>query len=114
MNRDKRERLEAAGFRFGTAAEFLGLTEVEREVVELRLAVSRLVRRLREASGQTQKQLAARLRSSQSRVAKIETGAPDVSLDLSIKALFAAGGKLADLTEMTYAPKVDGKAKAAR
>jgi transcriptional regulator with XRE-family HTH domain len=55
------------------------------------------VRRCRAAQGITQKQLAARLKSSQSRVAKIEAGAADVSLDLLFKALFATGGDVADL-----------------
>jgi transcriptional regulator with XRE-family HTH domain len=98
MDKETRERLEGAGFEVGDAEDFLGLTEDERLLVELRVAVSRAVRRLREAGGVTQRQLAAKLGSSQSRVAKIEAGAPDVSLDLSFRALFAAGGKLTDVT----------------
>lgn len=97
MDKDTGERLEAAGFRVGDAEDFLGLTDEERCLVELRLAVSRAVRRQREKQGVTQQQLAAKLKSSQSRVAKIEAGAADVSLDLSFRALFAAGGGLADL-----------------
>ncbi len=92
MDREARARLEAAGFRSGDAEDFLGLTDEERRLVELRLEVSRKVRQLRERQRLTQKQLAAKLGSSQSRVAKIEAGAPDVSLDLSIRALFALGG----------------------
>ncbi len=97
---DKRERkaLEAAGFRIGDAADFLGLTEDERRLVELRLAISRTVRRLREERRLTQKQLAQKLKSSQSRVAKIEAGAAEVSLDLLFRGLFAVGGKVSDLT----------------
>jgi hypothetical protein len=38
------------------------------------------------------------LKSSQSRVAKIEAGTAGVSLDLLFRALFAVGGGLADLT----------------
>jgi DNA-binding XRE family transcriptional regulator len=97
MDRATRARPEAARFRVGVAEDFLGLTEEERRLVELRLAVSRAVRRLREKQGLTQQQLAAKLKSSQSRVAKIEAAAGDVSLDLSIRALFAAGGSLADV-----------------
>ena len=97
MNRAKRIRLKAAGFRVSDAEDFLGLTEEERQLVELRLAVSRAVRNQREKHGVTQQQLAARLKSSQSRIAKIEAGAPDVSLDLSLRALFAAGGNVKDL-----------------
>jgi ribosome-binding protein aMBF1 (putative translation factor) len=97
MDKDTRERLQAAGFRIGGAEDFLELTAEERRLVELRLAVSRTVRRLREQGGVSQKQLAVKMKSSQSRVAKIEAGASDVSLDLLFKALFATGGGVEDL-----------------
>ncbi len=97
MDKEMRHRLEVAGFRVGDAEDFLGLTDEERRLVELRLAVSRAVRKQREKHGVTQQQLATKLRSSQSRVAKIEAGAADVSLDLAFRALFAAGGGLADV-----------------
>ena len=38
MDRAKRERLEQAGFRVGTAADFLGLTPEETEMVEIKVA----------------------------------------------------------------------------
>jgi DNA-binding XRE family transcriptional regulator len=86
--------IRAATFSEPDAEDFLGLTDDERRLVEPRLAVSRTVRRLREQQGMTQQQLAAKLKSSQSRVAKVEAAAAEVSLDLSIRALFAAGGSL--------------------
>src|SRR5438105_8959522 len=98
MDRAKQKALEAAGFRVGDAEEFLGLTDEERRLVELRVAVSRAVRRRRQEQRLTQQQLAAKLKSSQSRIAKIEAGAADVSLDLLFRGLFAVGGGLADLT----------------
>lgn len=97
MDKKTRQRLTDAGFRVGDAEDFLALTEEERQLVELRLEVSKAVRRRRQEHALSQKQLAARLKSSQSRIAKIEAAAADVSLDLSFRALFAAGGQLADL-----------------
>ncbi|MBI3411465.1 MAG: helix-turn-helix transcriptional regulator [Planctomycetes bacterium] len=97
MKREKQRKLEAAGFRFGDAEEFLELNDEERHLVELRVAVSRAVRALRQKQRLTQQQLAARLKSSQSRVAKLEAGAADISLDLMFRGLFAVGGRLADL-----------------
>jgi ribosome-binding protein aMBF1 (putative translation factor) len=97
MEQTKRRRLEKAGFRIGNAEDFLGLTSEERELVELRLAVSRAIRRFRQSGNLTQKELAARIHSSQSRVAKLEAGAADVSLDLLFRGLFAVGGRLVDL-----------------
>jgi hypothetical protein len=41
--------------------------------------------------------VARKLKSSQSRVAKMEAGAADVSLDLLFRGFFALGGTLKDL-----------------
>jgi ribosome-binding protein aMBF1 (putative translation factor) len=101
MDKKKRSALEAAGFRVGDAEDFLELTDAERRLVELRVNLSRTVRRLREQQRLTQKQLAEKLKSSQSRVAKIERGAADVSLDLLFRGLFALGGGLPDLRART-------------
>lgn len=97
MDKKTRDKLNAAGFRVCDAEDFLELSDEERQLVDLRLRVSRAVRRLRQKCALTQKQLAAKLKSSQSRVAKIEAAAPGVSLDLGIRALFAAGGNWMDL-----------------
>ena len=97
MDKEKRQALEAAGFRIGDAEDFLELNEVERTLLNLRMALSRAVRQRRESQNLTQKQLAAKMKSSQSRVAKIETGSPDVSLDLLFRGLFTVGGDLNDV-----------------
>lgn len=97
MDQAKRKALEAAGYRIGDAEDFLDLSEDERRLVDLRLAVSRTVRRLRRKRRLTQQQLADKLHSSQSRVAKMEIGADNVSLDLLFRGLFAVGGKLSDI-----------------
>lgn len=98
MNAKKKARLEAAGFRFGDAADFLGLSAEEEKVIELRLLVAELVRVHRLAVGLTQQQLAEKIGSSQPRIAKVESGAGGVSLDLRFRSLFAVGGSLSDLT----------------
>ena len=91
MDARKRRRIEAAGWRVGSAAEFLGLTEAEAELIEMRAALARHVRAWRVRARLTQQALAHRLESSQSRVAKLEAGDPSVSLDLLVLAAFAAG-----------------------
>ena len=98
METRKRRALEAEGWRFGDAADFLGLTDAEQKLVNLRIAVSRAVRKHRERKKMTQQELAKALKSSQSRVAKLEAGAPDVSLDLLFRSLFVVGGRLGDIT----------------
>lgn len=93
MDPEKRKRLEAAGFKFGDAADFLGLSEAERQIVELRVYLARAVRVGREVKAWTQKQLTTAIGSSQSRVAKIESAAADVTVDLMLKALFTVDGQ---------------------
>lgn len=97
MKKAKRTRLEARGWRVGTPAEFLGLSAEEAALVETRLALSQALRRKRAALGLTQDQLARRLNSSQSRVAKMEAADKSVSVDLLLKGLFALGAKPADI-----------------
>jgi DNA-binding XRE family transcriptional regulator len=97
MDKAEREALEAAGFQIGDFGDFLELTPEERQLVELRLRVSRMIRQRRQEQNLTQQQVAKRIKSSQSRVAKIEAGAPDVSLDLMFSGLFAVGGAVTDL-----------------
>ena len=60
MNDKKRKALEAAGYRVGDVSDFLGLSEEERELVELRAAVSAAVRDGRTKRNLTQAKLAER------------------------------------------------------
>lgn len=91
MSATKRKRLEAAGWRVGSTQEFLGLSDRERILIEMRLALASAVRAHRVRRGITQMELARRLESSQSRVAKMEAGEAGVSFDLMILALLGLG-----------------------
>jgi DNA-binding XRE family transcriptional regulator len=91
MDASKRRRLERAGWKVGSTSEFLGLSSVEEELVEMKLALSARLRKTRESGNLTQTDLAKRMGSSQSRVAKMEAGDPTVSLDLLVQGLLAAG-----------------------
>jgi ribosome-binding protein aMBF1 (putative translation factor) len=91
MKQTKRKRLQAAGWKVGTAAEFLGLTTNESLLVEVKLALAHAVRAQRCKLGLTQAELGKRMRSSQSRVAKLEAGDRTVSLDLLVHALASLG-----------------------
>jgi transcriptional regulator with XRE-family HTH domain len=114
MNKQERDALEAAGFRVGDAEDFLELTDEERRLVELRVAISRAVRGRREEQGLTQGQVARKLKTSQPRVAMIEAGAAAVSLDAMFRGLFVLGGGLEDLQAGRPAPAArrSGAAKA--
>jgi predicted XRE-type DNA-binding protein len=95
MDSEKQKALEAAGWRFGDAADFLGMTEEERQLLDARVEAALAVRRQREAMKLSQKQLASRIKTSQPRIAKIEQAAKDVSLDQILRAFAAAGGRIA-------------------
>ena len=86
MKARKRQRLEKAGWKLGSAKEFLGLTDEEEAVIDLKLALARAVREERSKRKLTQNQLGRLLGSSQSRVAKIEAGHRTVSIDLLLTA----------------------------
>jgi len=91
VDKNKRRRLQADGWKVGGVGEFLGLTDAEEVMVELRASLAAELQERRSRAGLTQAQLAARLKSSQSRVAKMEAGDPTVSLDLLVRALFVIG-----------------------
>ena len=91
MKNKTRQRLERKGWRVGDASQFLELSEEEVAYIELKLALSDALRARRREQGLTQVELAKRLGSSQSRVAKMEAGDPTVSIDLLIRSLLALG-----------------------
>ena len=100
MKSDKKARLERAGWRVGDAADFLGLSAGERRFVDLKLALATGVRQLRERQGLTQAALAKQLRSSQSRIAKMEAADASVSLDLMMRSLLNIGATPRDIAKL--------------
>ena len=97
MRKSKKAKLEAAGWVVGSVKEFLGLSEADAVLIEMKLALSRSLRDRRNKQGLSQVQLAERLQSSQSRVAKMEAGDPPVSMDLLVSSLLLLGASSADL-----------------
>ncbi|MEQ9105339.1 MAG: helix-turn-helix transcriptional regulator [Rhodothermales bacterium] len=97
MDKEKAERLKAAGWTSGNASEFLGLTPEETEYIEFKAALARKVKDLRREKGLTQVEVAKALRSSQSRIAKIEAADSSVSTDLMLRSFFLLGAKLKDI-----------------
>jgi predicted XRE-type DNA-binding protein len=94
MDATKRKAIEAAGWKVGDAAELLGMSDEERQLLDTRVKLALAVRRQREARRLTQKQLGVMLKTSQPRIAKIERAASDVSMDQLVRAFTAAGGKI--------------------
>ncbi|WP_446341880.1 helix-turn-helix transcriptional regulator [Coleofasciculus chthonoplastes] len=97
MDAVKRQRLEASGWRVGNAEDFLGLSPEEVAFIEMKLSLSKRLRELRLSQKLSQESLANRINSSQSRVAKMETSDPSVSLDLIVRTLLAMGATREDV-----------------
>jgi len=97
MTTDKLKRLQAAGWKVGNAKDFLKLSPEEATLVEIKLSLINAVKKSRIKRKLSQIDLALRMKSSQSRVAKIEAGDPSVSLDLIMRALIASGATKRDI-----------------
>jgi len=91
MNQQKQKRLKKKGWAIGDTSEFLGMTPEEEAYLDLKHTLAQSLRQRRLAKKFTQKQLAQRLQSSQSRVAKMEAADPNVTLDLLLRAHFTLG-----------------------
>jgi DNA-binding XRE family transcriptional regulator len=100
MRENKRKRLKARGWKVGSAKDFLGLNDQEAAFIELKLRLASSLRELRQRRRLTQIDLARALRSSQSRIAKMETGDPSVSLDLLVRSLLALGTSARQLSRI--------------
>lgn len=97
MNNARLKKLQAAGWKVGSTKDFLKLTDEEAMLVELKLSLTGALKQARVKRHLSQVDLAQRMGSSQSRVAKIEAGDPTVSLDLIVRALLAAGATRQEL-----------------
>ncbi len=100
MRTSKKRKLEAKGWRVGNAEEFLGLSPKESAYIELKLKLAESVRETRVGLDLTQQEVADLIHSSQSRIAKIESGDASVSIDLMIRSLIALGVSNRDLARI--------------
>lgn len=99
MNKAKRKKLEAAGWKVGSASDFLGLSAEEAAFIDLKLQLAKDLQKKRLQKHLTQIELAQLLKSSQSRVAKMEAGDPSVSMDLLVRSLLALGASKKSLQQ---------------
>jgi len=114
MHEDKRKRLEAKGFRVGTVAELLALSPEEEEYIELKLRLADGLRQRRAEKQLTQGEAAKMMKSSQSRIAKMEAADETVSLDLLIRSLFALGTWRDELARLIKSKRVPRAASRSR
>ena len=107
MTGAQRKRLEAAGWKFESAAEFLNLSPAEAALVEMKLALARGVKRFRLYFGVSQDRVAKFTHSSQSRVAKMEKADPSVSFELYVQVLLKLGAGRDEIARILTVQKPD-------
>jgi predicted transcriptional regulator len=105
MKSAKKKQLETKGWRVGTVGEFLQLSPEESAYIEMKLALSKNLQERRKDKSLTQEELARLLKSSQSRVAKMEAGDPSVSLDLLVRSLLILGESRKSLAKILSEPR---------
>ena len=106
MKAAKRKKLDADGWKVGSASDFLELSEAEESLVAMKLALARNHKKLRQKRRLTQSQLGKQIGSSQSRIAKMEAAEESVSLDLLVRSLLSLGASLQDIGSMVGASTV--------
>ena len=105
MRKQKKRRLAEKGWKVGSVKEFLALSSEESAYIEVKIRLAAGLRQRRQKKGLSQLDLAAKLQSSQSRVAKMEAGDPSVSLDLLIRSLISLGVSERDLSQIISTPQ---------
>ena len=108
MDKSKKKRLEAKGWKVGSVTEFLDLTPEEAALIEIKLALSRSLRERRQ-NQMTQAELADKIHSSQPRVAKAENGDRSVSIELLLRAILATGATPQDIAQAIAGTSDNGK-----
>ena len=105
MNKSKINRLKAKGWSVGGVREFLGLSDEDVALIELKIAVAAVIRKARLRRELTQTGLAKLIGSSQSRVAKVEAGDASVSLDLMFRTAFSLGLSASEVIGQVSEPR---------
>jgi len=104
MKKSKKEKLEANGWKVGSADDFLDLSKEESEFIRVKLSLSKFLKSKRLHKKYSQIEFAKQIKSSQSRVAKMERGDPSVTIDLLVHSLLSLGTTRKELAKIIGAP----------
>jgi len=97
MEKRKQQKLEAAGWKVGDATEFLGLSQEESAIIDVKIALAKMFADQRKKRQLTQVEVAKVLHTSQPRVTLMEAGDAGVSLELLLRGYLSLGGTLKDV-----------------
>ena len=91
MKDAKEKVLKVNGIKITDSAEWLGLTTEEAQLVEMRVALAEELERVRKAKGITQAELARKMGTTQSAVARMTTRPDTSTIDNMMKSLMLLG-----------------------
>ena len=94
MNKEKIKKLESMGLKVTTTKDWLKLSVEEEKVVEMRIALAAELEKMRKEKGMTQAQLAKRLGTKQSGVARMINSPDSATIDNLIKAMVSMGASV--------------------
>ena len=94
MTKEKIKKLEAMGFKVTTTKDWLRLSVEEEKVIEMRVALAAELEKMRKEAGLTQAQLAKKLGTKQSGVARMINNPDTATIDNLIKAMVAMGASV--------------------
>ena len=114
MRASKQKKLEASGWKIGSASEFLELSDAEEMLVSMKLALAEKVKAMRQEKKMTQLGLAKLIGSSQSRLAKLEIADRSVSMELLARSLVTLGATNAQIEDIAGTRVVQRKKSASK
>ena len=91
MTEAKKKILAENGYRITDSAEWLGLSREESQLIDMRVALAQELERVRKAKGMTQAELAKRIGTKQSGVARMINTPEASTMDNLVKSLIALG-----------------------
>ncbi len=91
MTEAKKKILAENGYRVTDSAEWLGLSREESQLIDMRVALAQELERVRKAKGMTQAELAKRIGTKQSGVARMINTPEASTMDNLVKSLIALG-----------------------
>ncbi len=92
MDAKMKARLEADGWTVGGTQSFLGLSDEDMAIIDMKLALAAVLKAQRAKQRLTQVSMAKMIHSTQSRVAKMEAADQSVSLDALVRSFLKIGG----------------------
>ena len=91
MTETRKKFLEEKGYKVVDSSDWLELTNEERQIVNMRVALAEELERVRKVKGVTQAELALKIGSKQSGVARMINNPDTSTMDSLIKALMVLG-----------------------